>query len=221
MALVLIAIRSGGRLEQKAAASWERACNAAGRILRVTSAYRTPEHQLVLYTNWINRVPGYNFATPPAVSAHPKGIAVDTPEYEWMEKNARAFGWIRTDPNERWHYEYRENLDTKKGSGDVGLTREEHAAVADTRALVGLIHSWMLNGKVTQFHTIKQNQAVIINALKELGVKVDAIDLELDGLNTAGLSDEQVALLAHDIAQSLPDNLVSKVLDGLHARLEQ
>ena len=28
-------------------------------------------------------------------------------EYEWLVKNAHKYGWVRTVPSERWHWEYR------------------------------------------------------------------------------------------------------------------
>ena len=49
----------------------------------------------------------------PGTSNHESGIAVDfnvtgQPEvYKWLVGNAFAYGWVRTVPSERWHFEYR------------------------------------------------------------------------------------------------------------------
>jgi len=49
----------------------------------------------------------------PGTSNHESGIAIDfnvtgLPEvYKWLVGNAFAYGWVRTVPSERWHWEYR------------------------------------------------------------------------------------------------------------------
>lgn len=49
----------------------------------------------------------------PGTSNHEFGIAMDfgvngKPKvYAWLVRNALRFGWVRTVPSERWHWEYR------------------------------------------------------------------------------------------------------------------
>lgn len=108
----LVSIGDGESLLQAPAASFERMCAEAGRRLEVTSAYRSAAEQQYWYDGWVARKVGFNFALPPDKSDHVKGIAIDTPEYSWMEKNANKHGWYRTDSRERWHYVYFPARDT-------------------------------------------------------------------------------------------------------------
>jgi len=79
--------------------------------LRVTSGFRTYAKQAELYKKFLIK------KQPPTAKAgrskHQSGIAVDfnvhmdKGAYEWMVKNAYRFGFVRTVPRERWHWEYR------------------------------------------------------------------------------------------------------------------
>ena len=77
--------------------------------LKVDSGFRTMAHQQRLYEVY---QAGGNLAAPAGSSNHQNGIAVDLNvhaaggRYEWLVKNAWKFGFIRTSPRERWHWEY-------------------------------------------------------------------------------------------------------------------
>ncbi|MFI7444517.1 D-alanyl-D-alanine carboxypeptidase family protein [Nonomuraea indica] len=91
-----------------------------GRPICVTDAYRNlAEQQSVYY-----RRPG--FAAVPGRSNHGLGLAVDlcggverfrSPEFVWMERNSKKYGWFHPDwayssPFEPWHWEYDPKIDT-------------------------------------------------------------------------------------------------------------
>lgn len=108
MTPALVAVAGGKLLAPAAAASVARMNAARGRALAITSAYRDPRAQAQLYAGWVARLPGYNYALPPGLSVHEKGRAADfgPSGYTWLEAHAAAHGWRRTNPAERWHYEY-------------------------------------------------------------------------------------------------------------------
>ena len=77
-----------------------------GVTLQITSGFRTMEYQ-----QYLKKTLG-NTAATPGYSPHQVGYAVDFSsrgrgQYEWMVKNAFRYGFVRTVPNERWHWEYR------------------------------------------------------------------------------------------------------------------
>ncbi|MEV4221950.1 D-alanyl-D-alanine carboxypeptidase family protein [Nonomuraea sp. NPDC049725] len=91
-----------------------------GKQMCVTDAYRSlAEQQSVYY-----RRPG--FAAVPGRSNHGLGLAVDlcggverfrSPEFNWLEKNGKRYGWFHPDwayssPFEPWHWEYDPKMDT-------------------------------------------------------------------------------------------------------------
>lgn len=93
-------------LDAPAAAALGRAITA-GCPVDITNSYRSPAWQQQLYTAWLNHVPGYNFALPPAQSNHCKGIAVDVAGsmLVWMHAHGAEYGWT-PDTNENWHFNY-------------------------------------------------------------------------------------------------------------------
>lgn len=85
--------------------------------LQVVEAYRSYATQEYLYDGWRRRLPGFNLASPPGNSPHGYGLAIDfgsnvnvydSPEKEWMDENAPAYGWSPTgntfSPREAWHF---------------------------------------------------------------------------------------------------------------------
>jgi peptidoglycan hydrolase-like protein with peptidoglycan-binding domain len=103
----------GYRVETKTAAAFDRmrdAADARGVDLRVNSGFRTYERQAELYQDFIDGVG--NPADPPGYSKHQNGIALDLNTegpgvLDWLTKNGRQFGFVRTVPREPWHWEYR------------------------------------------------------------------------------------------------------------------
>ena len=87
----------------------ERAAARAGVRLLVVSGFRTQERQRELY-RLFRRGQG-PLASLPGHSNHQSGHAVDLdmslPGVKlWLKRNARHFGFKRTVPSERWHWEH-------------------------------------------------------------------------------------------------------------------
>jgi GH24 family phage-related lysozyme (muramidase)/LAS superfamily LD-carboxypeptidase LdcB len=80
-----------------------------GNNLRIISGFRDNSQQVRLYNMYKNG--RGNLAARPGYSNHQNGIALDlNPEegnnYRWLAKNASKYGFCRTVPSERWHWEY-------------------------------------------------------------------------------------------------------------------
>ena len=82
-----------------------------GIKIRITNGggFRTMQKQNELYNN--SKLAG--IAAAPGICNHQNGISVDFvlggddgKTYEWLVKNAWKYGFIRTVPRERWHWEY-------------------------------------------------------------------------------------------------------------------
>ncbi len=106
------------RLLPPAAAAWEEmraAAAAEGIDLRVVDSYRTYEAQDHAHRAHVRGEKAAN-VLPPGTSEHGNGLAVDVtngaiidradPEWAWLERNARRFGWYPIS-NETWHWEFR------------------------------------------------------------------------------------------------------------------
>lgn len=108
MILILVALSGGGSLTAPAAASYERMSKAYGSPIPVTSATRSAAAQDNLRVHWLRRDAGYNFALPSDQSMHVLGYAVDfgAAAYTWLDAYANDYGFIQTNPAERWHREY-------------------------------------------------------------------------------------------------------------------
>ena len=79
--------------------------------LKVVSGFRTMEEQHALYNQ--SKSSNSMIVAKPGYCNHQTGIALDFNindkqgrVYEWLVKNAYRFGFIRTVPAERWHWEY-------------------------------------------------------------------------------------------------------------------
>jgi hypothetical protein len=97
-----------------------RAAAADGVELRVTSGWRSPEHQARLYAEAVDKYGSAERARrwvlPPDESAHVQGEAVDVGPpagAKWLDANGVRFGLCQRYANEPWHFEL---LATAKGS---------------------------------------------------------------------------------------------------------
>jgi hypothetical protein len=86
-------------------------------VIKIASAFRTLQRQKYFYNCYqTKRCNGGRLAAKPGTSNHGKGIALDLNAkapgvYAWLAKNAITYGFIRTVPSERWHWEFRPNTD--------------------------------------------------------------------------------------------------------------
>lgn len=131
----VVSVQGYGRvfpLHKLAATAWKAMAAAARRdglpepLLRLTSGYRSPEHQQRLWDRALARYGSVQEArkwvAPPGGSAHQSGRTVDmylggknsssnvnnlrkTPAYKWLVINARRFGFYPY-TREPWHWEY-------------------------------------------------------------------------------------------------------------------
>lgn len=88
------------------------AAAADGVELRVTSGWRSAEHQQRLYEGAIAKYGSASVARrwvlPPDESAHVRGEAVDVgppAAAEWLDRHGERFGLCRRYANEPWHFE--------------------------------------------------------------------------------------------------------------------
>ena len=84
------------------------AARRAGVSLRVVSGFRTMTEQRRLYN--LYRAGQGNLAAPPGYSNHQSGHALDlntsaSGVYSWLSRHASAYGFRRTVPSEKWHWE--------------------------------------------------------------------------------------------------------------------
>ena len=86
------------------------AAQKEGNNLQLISGFRTMAHQKQIFALYKSgRGP---LAAKPGFSYHQNGVALDlNPEvgnnYRWLAKNGATFGFCRTVPSERWHWEFR------------------------------------------------------------------------------------------------------------------
>lgn len=87
-----------------------------GILVTLNSGFRSYPEQKHLHDGFIRSLPGFNTAAKPGFSKHQNGIAFDisvpggdgNPTYEWLKRNATAFGFVRTVSKEPWHWEFDE-----------------------------------------------------------------------------------------------------------------
>lgn len=84
---------------------------ARGVTLRIVSGFRTMAQQRYLYNCYkTKRCNNGNLAAPPGYSNHQSGHALDLNTsargvYSYLSNRGRAYGFRRTVPSERWHWE--------------------------------------------------------------------------------------------------------------------
>ncbi len=105
----------GKKMEVKSANAYYVMAQAAankGVHLKVISGFRSYSQQLYLYNCYKNcNCNNCNLAAKPGYSNHQSGHAVDLNTsssgiYSWLSKNAAKYGWKRTVPSEKWHWEW-------------------------------------------------------------------------------------------------------------------
>jgi hypothetical protein len=85
----------------------QKAADAAGVVLTITSGFRTQAEQQYLYRCYqTGNCNNGNLAARPGFSNHQGGFALDLKTSSWLSSNAGRFGFSRTVPSEAWHYEY-------------------------------------------------------------------------------------------------------------------
>lgn len=89
------------------------AAKAAGVTIKISSAFRTLGRQQYFWNCHLTKKCNKGrLAARPGRSNHGKGLALDLNQaapgvYAWLAKNAVTYGFVRTVPTEKWHWEYR------------------------------------------------------------------------------------------------------------------
>jgi len=88
------------------------AAKKSGINLTINSGFRTLKRQEYFwYCYQTKRCNNGNIAARPGTSNHGTGLALDINmggnNYAWLARNAHAFGFVRTVPQETWHWEHR------------------------------------------------------------------------------------------------------------------
>lgn len=87
----------------------QQVADSAGVTLSINSGFRTQAEQQYLYKCYqTGSCNSGNLAARPGYSNHQNGRALDlaTSNWSWVASNAARFGFKRTVPSERWHYEF-------------------------------------------------------------------------------------------------------------------
>jgi LAS superfamily LD-carboxypeptidase LdcB len=89
-----------------------KAARAAGVRIHINSGFRSMAQQRYLYHCYkTKKCNGGHLAAPPGYSNHQSGHALDlntsaSHVYSWLSNHGRAYGFRRTVPSERWHWEH-------------------------------------------------------------------------------------------------------------------
>lgn len=114
VALAVIPLEPTGhiRAEVRTARAFLQMAAAArldGVELQVSSGFRTHEEQAELFQ--LYRMGRGPLASRPGTSNHESGHALDIETrsplvWQWLKRNAWRYGFLRTVPSERWHFEH-------------------------------------------------------------------------------------------------------------------
>lgn len=205
----LVLIAPGHYLANPAASSWERAV-AAGCPVTITSSYRSPERQAqmrVAYLAAKARGEKVAYVAPVAESEHVTGNALDLkdPAIAWMRAHP-DYGFVFTDPTERWHVAYRFARDQHLTDispidpiPEDDMTPDQERLLSEVHAMLGAGGAVGQRVEDTIGYRVRDIQTALTNALPVL------------------LADAT----ADDVVAAIPDGLVQAVLDGLAKRLAQ
>lgn len=174
----LVTIAPGHQLDAPAAAAFLRAV-ADGCPVTITSSYRPPERQASMRADYLaakargQRVP---FVAAVDDSDHVKGLALDLkdPAIAWMLAHP-DYGFVFTDPTERWHVAYRFAADRHLTDIAHPITPPEHQEDDDMQKLI-MIRSggalWIGNGIFRRQILSTDEQADVVYQLDAAGFEV-------------------------------------------------
>jgi hypothetical protein len=109
MTVVTVGGKSTAKPTAHAFLKMQQAADSAGVTLSINSGFRTQAEQQYLYKCYqTHSCNNGNLAARPGYSNHQNGRALDlaTSNWTWVANNAARFGFKRTVPSERWHYEF-------------------------------------------------------------------------------------------------------------------
>jgi hypothetical protein len=109
MSVITVGGKSTAKPTAHAFLKMQQAADTAGVTLSINSGFRTQAEQQYLYKCYqTGSCNSGNLAARPGYSNHQNGRALDlaTSNWTWVANNAARFGFKRTVPSERWHYEF-------------------------------------------------------------------------------------------------------------------
>lgn len=109
MTVITVGGKSTAKPTAHAFLKMQAAADKAGVTLSINSGFRSMAEQQHLYQCYqTHSCNNGNLAAKPGYSNHQNGRALDlaTGDWTWVANNAARFGFKRTVPSERWHYEF-------------------------------------------------------------------------------------------------------------------
>ncbi|MDB5218216.1 MAG: D-alanyl-D-alanine carboxypeptidase [Myxococcaceae bacterium] len=109
MSVITVGGKPTARSTAHAFLKMQAAAERAGVTLSISSAFRTQKEQQYFYNCYLSGAcNGGHLAAKPGRSPHQNGRALDlaASDFGWLTSNAHRFGFAKTVPSERWHFEF-------------------------------------------------------------------------------------------------------------------
>lgn len=109
MSVITVGGKPTARATAHAFLKMEAAAEKAGVTLTISSAFRTMKEQQYFWNCYQTKAcNGGHLAARPGNSPHQNGRALDlaSTDFPWLTSNAHRFGFAKTVPSERWHFEF-------------------------------------------------------------------------------------------------------------------
>jgi hypothetical protein len=109
MSVITVGGKATARTTAHAFLKMQIAAEKAGVTLSISSGFRSMKEQQYFYNCYLTKkCNNGNLAAKPGNSPHQNGSALDlaASDFSWLVKNASKFGFKKTVPSERWHYQY-------------------------------------------------------------------------------------------------------------------
>lgn len=109
MSVITVGGKPTARSTAHAFLKMQAAAEKAGVTLTISSAFRSMKEQQYFYNCYLTKAcNGGHLAAKPGNSPHQNGRALDlgSSDFPWLTSNAHRFGFAKTVPSERWHFEF-------------------------------------------------------------------------------------------------------------------
>jgi hypothetical protein len=109
MSVITVGGKATARTTAHAFLKMQIAAEKAGVTLTISSGFRSMQEQQYFYNCYLTKkCNNGNLAARPGNSPHQNGSALDlaSSNFSWLQANASKFGFKKTVPSERWHYQY-------------------------------------------------------------------------------------------------------------------
>lgn len=109
MSVITVGGKPTARTTAHAFLKMQQGAEKAGVTLSISSGFRSMAEQQYFYNCYLTKkCNNGNLAARPGNSPHQNGSALDlaSSDFSWLLKNASKYGFKKTVPSERWHYQY-------------------------------------------------------------------------------------------------------------------